>query len=72
VVQQIYELIAENEKEAAATGKTITFGIELAQQGPETTGRGHPVMRIEFVCEPGKPARQVRSAVQDPILPENE
>jgi len=27
VVQQIYELIAENEKEAAATGKTITFGI---------------------------------------------
>jgi hypothetical protein len=52
VVKEFYKQLGHGEKRAAETGRTIAgeFGIAVEHGG-------EPLLRVSFVCEPGKPGQ---------------
>jgi hypothetical protein len=63
VIRSLMEMMAEHEKKAADTGDMVEFVFELAQEAPSAPGDAHSIVRMKFVCEPGKPSRQIGSAI---------
>ena len=56
--RQIFEFIVRNEKKALEDFSTVRFQIEVIERRshvPEVV----PIVKIELICEPGKPAKPV-------------
>ena len=56
--QQIFKVVAESEKQALENNKTIGFEVEVTQQVANFSCK-ECLIRINVVCEPGKPARAI-------------
>ena len=54
--REIFKAIARNEKRAMDTWETIGFEVEVTQRGTESA-RSECIVKMDLVCEPGKPAR---------------
>ena len=54
--RMIFKAIAHNEKRAMDTWETIGFEVEVTQRGTQST-RSECIVKVDLVCEPGKPAR---------------
>jgi hypothetical protein len=54
IVCELYKVVANWEKKAFETQKTVTFGFSVERDGGKT------LAEFRFVCEPGKPARRIK------------
>ena len=56
--RQIFKAVAEKEKQALESSKTIGFEVEVTQQVANFPHK-ECLVRINVICEPGKPARAI-------------
>jgi hypothetical protein len=56
--REVFSTIVSNEKRAMETGEAVSFALEVRQKLSKR-GRSEVIVKIELVCEPGKPARLV-------------
>jgi hypothetical protein len=58
IIEEFYRKLGRSEKQAAETGQTIVGEYRLGlDQGAE------PVLRVRYICEPGKPAQLLTYAL---------
>jgi hypothetical protein len=52
-VRELYKRVADGERKAFATQKTVEIGFGMAYEN------GTMIMEVRYRCEPGKPARRI-------------
>ena len=54
--REVFRTIVSNEKSAMETGEAVNFELEV-RQNLSKSGASEAIVKIEIVCDPGKPAR---------------
>ena len=58
IIEEFYRKLGRSEKQAAETGQTIVGEYRLGLDQ-----RAEPVLRVHYICEPGKPAQLLTCAL---------
>lgn len=56
--RKIFRAIAENEKAALQNLETVSFELEVSQRRNDLDDK-EAILKIELVCEPGKPPKAI-------------
>lgn len=55
VWRQIFFLVVEHERQAVESGRTVQFELEVFERAAPS--ESIPIINLQVICEPGKPAR---------------
>ena len=65
--RETFKAVVQNEKKALETWETIAFELEVTQRGAH--GASSCIIKLDLVCEPGKPARLLSCPTAAPFSP---